>query len=83
MSSLDLYGLKMKEKEDVKIFISYTSEPNMYFCNINKTKKEVTLGEGTVMPFKSKVIKLENFIVEELIHFSENNKIQMRRYVDA
>lgn len=66
-----------------KAWFEYTDEPNAYFCVVDKNKKELTLGQGTIMPFVYKKIKLEDFLIEHVAHFTPEKQIDIQNYVNA
>ncbi len=64
-------------------YFEYDSTPNCHFLIIDKNKKEVTIGEGSVAPFVTKKIKLEDFLPEEFVQFSPDKIIDMKNYVNS
>lgn len=66
-----------------KIWREFTEHPYQYFCVINKDSRNIVIGEGSIMPFTTKKIKLEEFLVEHVAHFSEENRVSMEKYAKA
>lgn len=66
-----------------KAYFEYEDSPNCHFCVIDKSKKEVTVGEGTIMPFVTRRVKFEDFLIESIPQFSKEKQIDIEKYVNS
>lgn len=67
---------------DYRVYREFTEHPYQYFCVINKDSKNIIIGEGSVLPFTTKKLKLEEFNLNDVSHFSEENRQSMEKYVN-
>ena len=66
-----------------KVWFEFDSTPNSYFCVVDKNKKQVTLGQGTIMPYVYQKINLEEFLIEHVAHFTKEKQIDIEKYVNS
>lgn len=66
-----------------KSWVEVSEEPYMYYCTVLKDKKQIVFGEGSVMPFVTQKIHLEEFLYEHTYRFSDDKRIEIANYVNS